>query len=92
MPASRAGTYETLPAHHENYPPLAGGRVLMSSPESGSFCVILYLKDSAFNFDFNIIEMFQGWLITMYLISKINKFIVFTNLLKTTLSPILCFA
>ena len=32
VPASRYGTYQTLSAHHENCPPLAGGRVLMSSP------------------------------------------------------------
>ena len=31
MRASRAGTYETLPAHHENYMPLADGRALISS-------------------------------------------------------------
>ena len=29
IPASRADTYETLPAHHENYP---GGWVIKSIP------------------------------------------------------------
>ena len=26
VPACQAGTYEILPAHNENYPPVAGGR------------------------------------------------------------------
>ena len=34
MLATRAGNYQTLPAHHENYPPLEGGLALMSSPVS----------------------------------------------------------
>ena len=42
--ASRAGNYQTLPAHHENYPSLADGQVLMSSPVQGAGDFISVVK------------------------------------------------